>query len=206
METCPICGKEGKSVKYHIWRMHGEGRAHNPNKGYKDNTRKAWNKGLTKETDERIKNIAVKTSDALKGRPRVTPISDITKKKLSKIAIERGFGCGNSNSYAYGWYESPSAGKIWLESSYEYKVACELDTNNVNWKRPSAILYKINGKIKRYFPDFYLTEYNVYLDPKNSYLIEKDKPKIEAVMAQNDVKVIILDKDSLSWEKIGELV
>lgn len=117
MEICPFCGKEGKSVKYHIWRMHGDGKSHNPNKGYADGSRKGWSKGLSKETDERILQQSIKSSIALKDRPRTTPMTEETKEKLSKIAIERGFGCGNKNSYAHGWYESPTAGRVWLVAS-----------------------------------------------------------------------------------------
>ena len=197
MEICSFCGKEGKSVKYHIWRMHGAGQQHNPNKGYADGSRKAWNKGFPCSDDQKMK-----VSKKLKGKPRTTPISDQAKEKLSKIAIERGFGCGNKNSYAHGWYESPTAGRVWLESSYEYSVAKELDENQVNWTRPKHFEYELDGKIKRYFPDFYLNEFDVYLDPKNDYLISKDSLKIEAVQISNNISVLILSKDELTWEAI----
>lgn len=202
MEICPFCGKEGKSIKYHIWRMHGEGISHNPNRGYADGSREGWNKGLTKETDSRILEQSKKTSISLKGRPRTTSISEETKAKLSKIAIDRGFGCGNKNSYAHGWYESPFAGKVWLESSYEYQIAKQLDENRISWIRPKYLTYNLNGENKRYFPDFYLTEFDVYLDPKNDYLISKDTEKINSVIEQNNVKVIILTKNELLWETI----
>lgn len=55
---CPYCGKE--YAKYgignHIWRNHTEeGQKFDPNKGYKTKNRKVWNKGLTKETDSRVR-------------------------------------------------------------------------------------------------------------------------------------------------------
>lgn len=55
---CPRCGKEysKKGIGNHFWRNHTEeGKKFDPNKGYKHGTRKGWNKGLTKETDERVK-------------------------------------------------------------------------------------------------------------------------------------------------------
>jgi len=74
---------------------------------------------------------------------------------------------GNKNTRAYGWYVSPFAGKIWLESSYEHKVAVELDTNLIKWKRPSYLVWKDGeGKTRKYFPDFYLEDYNVYHRPE----------------------------------------
>lgn len=49
---CPYCGKEYSKmgIGTHIWRNHGEGKDFNPNKN-----RIAWNKGLNKENDERVK-------------------------------------------------------------------------------------------------------------------------------------------------------
>jgi hypothetical protein len=104
---------------------------------------------------------------------------------------------------------------ISLGSTYELKVAISLDTNNVKWIKPKPLLYtNYNNKIKRYYPDFYLPEYNVYLDPKNDYLINNinkytgmlDSTKISLVEVQNNVTVLILDKHHLSWEKIRDLI
>lgn len=118
-------------------------------------------------------------------------------KSFSITAIKSNLG-GNKNNRAYGWYTSPYAGKVWLESSYEFIVASELDYNNINWIRPSFLLYNN----KRYYPDFYLIDYDVYLDPKNDYLIIQDSFKIKTVIEQNNVSVIILDKNHLTWLSI----
>lgn len=56
--VCPECGKEYSKygIGNHFWRNHTEeGKQFNPNKGYVTGTRKAWNKGLTKDTDSRLK-------------------------------------------------------------------------------------------------------------------------------------------------------
>ena len=106
---------------------------------------------------------------------------------------------GNKNTRAYGWYESPTAGRVWLESSYEVKVAKDLDLNGIHWTRPEYLPY---GNGKKYFADFYLKEQNVYLDPKNIYLIQKDNDKIQQVMRENNVQIIVLDKTQLSWGQI----
>lgn len=106
---------------------------------------------------------------------------------------------GNKNNRAYGWYESPTAGRVWLESSYEYKVALDLDTNQVRWSRPKGLKYTLDGKARTYLPDFYLIDYNVFLDPKNDFLIQQDAQKIEQVQLQNNVTVIVLDKNNLTW-------
>jgi|LakMenEpi03Aug12_release.lakeMendotaPanAssembly.Ray.scaffolds.fasta_scaffold352928_1 hypothetical protein len=113
---------------------------------------------------------------------------------------------GNKNTRAYGWYYSKFAGKVWLESSYEYKVAKELDDNNIRWIRPSFLFYTLNNIKKRYYPDFFLEDFNIFLDPKNDYLIIQDLEKIECVRNQNNVKVLVLTKFQLSWKIIHSLL
>lgn len=115
----------------------------------------------------------------------------------SELAKKTGLG-GNRNNYAHGWYDSPIAGRVYLESSYEYKVAVELDKNKIKWERPAPLNYDN----KKYYPDFYLIDYGIYLDPKNDYLIEKDYTKINRVEKINDVIVLVLDKHNLTWERI----
>lgn len=73
---------------------------------------------------------------------------------------------------------------------------------SIKWIRPKSLRY--NGK--RYYPDFYLTEYDLYLDPKNSYLAKQDAEKIACVCEQNSVKVIILTKELLNEEYVKNLV
>lgn len=64
----------------------------------------------------------------------------------------------------------------------------------------------MDGKQHRYTPDFYLPEYDIYLDPKNDYLINNINPslgyndveKIKKVSTQNNIKILILDVNSLT--------
>lgn len=131
--------------------------------------------------------------------------SDVCR-RTATMRYQRGdmFG-GNKTNSAYGWYKSPTAGKVWLESTYEHRVAIELDQNNIPWIRPKSLPYFDGTTNRRYFPDFYLPTLNVYLDPKNDYLIEKDRNKIGAVIAQNNVRVVVLNKNQLSLTSILQL-
>lgn len=71
---------------------------------------------------------------------------------------------------------------VWLDSSFELKVAQELDANGIEWVRPKAIKYQDKtGQLRRYLPDFYLPAFDIYLDPKNDFLIEQDAEKISLV-------------------------
>lgn len=121
---------------------------------------------------------------------------------MSRVAKEREFG---------GWHTSRSflyKGVI-LDSSYEKTLAEDLDRNNIKWERPRPFLYILNGEQHRYYPDFFLPEFSVYIDTKNDFLINNINPKlgisdvekIKLVSEQNHVKILILDKNSLTWDK-----
>lgn len=123
-----------------------------------------------------------------------------TKAKLSKIAQKRGFGGKNYRK------TFPYKGVL-LESSYELAVARELDEHNIKWERPGRFYWvDQTGKQRHYTPDFYLPDYDVYLDPKNDYLIEVDSEKIKECSRQNNIKVLVLDKEELKWNKIADKV
>lgn len=82
------------------------------------------------------------------------------KAKARERAIKQGLG-GNVSRGMHGYYTSPTAGEVFLESSYEFSVAEALDAAGVRWIRPSkksAFVYSYpeEDKDRRYFPDFYL--------------------------------------------------
>ena len=108
---------------------------------------------------------------------------------LSKHAKERGLG---------GYRPHPNRGKyyngVWFDSSWEVIVAESLDENNIEWIRPKCgFVWK---DTRRYYPDFYLPAYDIYLDPKNPYLQEKDKENSK--MRNNNIKVLVHVRDELS--------
>lgn len=199
---CPHCEKEYSKygISNHIWRNHTEeGKNFDPAIGFKNGTRVGWNKGktLSKEYKEKISNT-------LKGR-KGTPHTDESKKKLSRAAKRNGLG-GHTSKKAIHYMQKDGT-SVYLQSDYEVKVAQDLDSNDINWTRPEPLLWVDEQyESHRYYPDFYLTDFNVYLDPKNDYLIKRDKKKIESVEKQNDVKVIVLDVNNLTWNKIKTLL
>ena len=126
------------------------------------------------------------------------------QQKMRKIAQERGFGGQTSRNSFY--YEKKSGEEVCLHSTYEVRVAESLDKNGISWIRPDPLGYFLEEKNRLYYPDFYLPKFDVYLDPKNSYLIEKDRDKIHAVSEQNEVEVLVLSKEQLSWSEIKEIL
>lgn len=94
-----------------------------------------------------------------------------------------------------------------LESSFEVRLATSLNENNILWIRPTYFFYhdKRNNK-RRYYPDFYLPEYDLYLDPKNDYLIKTDIDKIISCSKENNIKIYILGENFLEYNSFKELV
>lgn len=77
------------------------------------------------------------------------------------------------------YYINRTQGEVVLESSWELKVVERLDELNISWIRPNPReWFDKEGKSRLYYPDFYLTDYNIYLDPKNPYCMSLDKDKI----------------------------
>jgi len=79
---CPYCKKDfsKKGLGFHIWKVHREGQCKKIKK-YKRKT-PIWNKGLTKDTDNRVAKGALTLSKTMTGTKR-KPLSEEHKKTLS---------------------------------------------------------------------------------------------------------------------------
>lgn len=72
-----------------------------------------------------------------------------------------------------------------LESSWEVSIATWLDANSIQWIRPKHLPWTDStGKQRKYFPDFYLSAHNLYLDPKNKYQISISMDKLDAIQSR----------------------
>ena len=92
-----------------------------------------------------------------------------------------------------------------LDSSYERILAKILDDNNIKWIRPKPIVwYSDDCKKHHYFPDFYLPDFNVYLDPKNEYCFKVQAKKIKYI-TDHYSNVFFLHKNNLNIEFIMSL-
>lgn len=80
-----------------------------------------------------------------------------------------------------------------LDSSWELILAQRLDELNVKWNRPEPLKWMDKeGKIHHYFPDFYLEDYDIFLDPKNPHAITVQKNKLTILLKQY-TNILILD-------------
>lgn len=73
---------------------------------------------------------------------------------------------------------------VMLDSSWEELLAKRLDFLDVRWVRPLPIKWidKKNA-VRNYFPDFYLPDYDLYLDPKNPMAMVQQQEKVDWLKA-----------------------
>lgn len=69
-----------------------------------------------------------------------------------------------------------------FDSSWEDALATRLDELDVIWDRPGPIEWvDYSGRTRHYFPDFYLPDFDLYLDPKNAWVEQKSQEKLQIV-------------------------
>lgn len=77
-----------------------------------------------------------------------------------------------------------------FDSSWEDALAIRLDELDIMWERPAPIKYEIDGVLRNYFPDFYLPEHNLYIDPKNPYVESQQQEKLKIVSALINLTIL----------------
>jgi len=143
----------------------------------------AWNKGLTKYTNESVAKCAASFSQSIQSGkyvPHRTPHTEEMKNYLSNKMHDRYSAgweptCGRCKKYDY---DSPIAGKVKLDGTWEVKVAIYLDSIGVKWKRNKIRFNYIrpDGKSATYQPDFHIEDWDTYLEVKG-YETELDRAK-----------------------------
>jgi len=202
MKYCQYCGKECKSnlsLGCHEVRC-----KQNPNRKIWNSWKPScvWNKGLTKETDIRIKNASNKFHENyINGKIKVkrSPHSKETKEKLSKLRSDYLSNTENSGGFKdIKWYKVKNVKneEFIVRGLWEYNIAQKLNELNILWIRNKYLNYFIDDIQKTYNPDFYLPEYDEYIEVKG-YFSDKDKIKMDAVLDQNpNVKIYFIQQQN----------
>ena len=112
-----------------------------------------WNKGLSKETDIRVKKLGETISARYQSGELVyTPLTEKGRKSLSEKAKQRGLGgyVIGSGGGKRGWYKG-----IWCDSSWElaYLLYC-IDHSMQIERCKEKRTYIWKGETKEYTPDF----------------------------------------------------
>ena len=164
----------------------------------------AWNKGKTVDTDERLKKFGetlkqgyasgkIKTNAGFKH-------SEETKKRMSIVASSLTFQRKCKKTTPYTMIDG---NVVNLDSSWEVEIAQYLDKNKIKWVRPVPIPYTIDNQLHHYYPDFYLPDYDVYLDPKNSYVVKQNAEKLAAVFSEHKIVLFYGERKNII-EKLEE--
>jgi len=87
--------------------------------------------------------------------------------------------------------------EVLLDSSWEEALARRLDTLCIKWVRPITPIpwLDTNGRQHNYFPDFYLPDMDLYLDPKNPFAYRSQIEKILIITKQIKNLIIIKTLD-----------
>ena len=189
-QQCPQCSKmfSRKGLQGHIWRVHTEeGRNFKPNDGTT-----IWNRGLTKESDERINAKAqIRRQKLASGEVKKNFLGKSHTKEVKEKLRPNGGPRSSGGRGKQGWYKG-----IWCDSSWElaYVIYC-LDHDMDITRNKNSFEYKFEGKTLRYFPDFvvngHYTEIKGYETPQ--WLAKKEQfPYTLNVITKLEIQPIIL--------------
>jgi hypothetical protein len=188
------CCEEFKSktiagILSHVWRKHTDD-------GMKVNQkligRKAWNKGLTKETNAILADQAKRSSikmkkEFAKGLRKNKGPSKTFRERLSieQSTQNRGGKCR--------WFE---VNGIKVQGTWEKYIAEKLTEFEIVWIKPSAkkdiwTYIDDSNQHRSYSPDFFLEEYQIWLEVKG-YWWGDDKRKMQLVAEQYPERSILL--------------
>ncbi|HEY6435359.1 MAG TPA: hypothetical protein VIY47_02125, partial [Ignavibacteriaceae bacterium] len=159
----------------------------------------AWNKGITKDKDPRIAKYAEKNSIRLLGKPGHKHTEE-SKQKIRK---------SKQDLYASGWepvcgrckkypYQKNDGEIITVDGTWELRFCKYLDAQNLTWRRNKKRFpyIKPNGIASTYQPDFYVEEWQCYVEIKG-YETELDRCKWSCfteplkILRKNDILLLM---------------
>jgi len=185
MLICKHCSKECKSIKSLV--NHERLCSSNPSRQvssfveFNKNT-PPWNKGKT----------GVQVSP-MKGKPGTflgkTHTTESKQKISEKLSI-------NNKGGRAKWYMV--AGQN-VQGTWERDIATKFEQLNIRWIKlktnKDTLKYEMNGKIRSYTPDFYLPDYDMYVEVKGFWWGD-DKEKMKIVLQTYPDKIIaVVEKE-----------
>lgn len=201
---CKFCGKMCKNKNSTV--QHEIRCRENPDKintivdGFNNYNRPGWNKGLTKETDERVlKGSITYKENHKKGLHKDThglnnnSSNPNVKEKISATCLKKSKEGTWHTSLAKNMHIDYKG--VDLHGSYELAYAKYLDEHNISWIRcKDRFEYYYNNSYHYYTPDFYLIDTKEYIEIKG-YATGKDYAKWKQF--PEDKTLIVLKKKDL---------
>ena len=202
--NCDICGKvcKGpKALKSHRTQMHSANVKDTSNRGRPRGVPKGcvpWNKGLTKDTDDRVKQYANSISALMKEQVACGTYVPPTMSDKARMELSERQSLNNSGGRCK-WYDVNGTS---VQGTYERQFAECLELAGIAWEKVKTnnhiFPYVKNGKSHSYAPDFYLPDFDLYIEIKGFWWGD-DENKMKCIMEQHPDKkvVVILGKDKL---------
>jgi len=135
----------------------------------------------------------------LRGKLNNRKLSEKTKLKLSQSMRKAVLEGRQKTPKPYGRYCTLYKAVNWkgetetLQGGWENLVATYLTNKQVKWERPKqSFTYIFENKQHEYFPDFYLPDFDIYIEVKG-YKQERDLKKWEYFPK----RLLVIDKDSI---------
>jgi hypothetical protein len=187
MLICKHCSKESKSLKSLV--NHERLCASNPGKqtsslvAYnKSRNNEPWNKGKVGVQEAWNKGLP----GTFLGKKHTAE----SKQKISeKLSI-------NNKGGRAKWYMV--AGQN-VQGTWERDIATKFEQLNIRWIKlktnKDMLKYEMNGKIRSYTPDFYLPDYDMYVEVKGFWWGD-DKEKMKIVLqTYSDKTIAVVEKE-----------
>lgn len=157
--------------------------------------KQGWNRGKITP-----RSVRIKLSHSLKGNPKCTGVASTPEKESLRRQRIRDAAKRDGNIGGYregsGWtkwfqYDSPLAGKVLLNGTWEVAYAQYLDAQAISWRRNRiSFSYEWEGKLHKYYPDFYFVQTDEFIEIKGR-VVPKDYAKWEAVRRTHKLTVLL---------------
>ena len=206
MYKCKYCGKECKnknSLSNHerLCKLNPN-RQESPFVKYNKEKGKPWNKGLTKEIDERVKRNGESISNSYKNGSTIAWCQGLTKEtderirlasdKISSTISEKIKNDAWHNSF--GKSKIVSYNDIDFHGRWEVEFAKYLDNLQIDWVRNTdKFEYIFDNKVRYYTPDFYIPNIDLYIEIKG-YPTEKDFTKWDSFPSDKKLNIYFGDE------------
>jgi hypothetical protein len=144
----------------------------------------SWNKGLTRDTDERVLDVSIKAARSRMGKP----LSEAHKLKIKNSNI----GKHGNNPDWFGKFGIRKDLNQYFRSTWEANFARLLNYMDIKWEyEPKTLILKSCS----YTPDFYLPELNLYIEVKG-FDFGRGRPKLKLLNETNSTFPIkVLDDE-----------
>lgn len=167
--------------------------------------KRSWNAGkqTPAEIREKLSQAAI-NNPKYRGRASSPEKEELRRQHIRDAAKRSGkMGGYREGSGLAKWflYESPYAGKVFLNGTWEVAYAQHLDVSGINWRRNRCgFPYIWEGKSHKYYPDFHLIDTNEFVEVKGR-IVPKDFAKWDALRKFH--KLIVIQREDLI--KLGVL-